>query len=528
MKDCEKKWQPNGKESVIAKLMGFEELRRPQQTIHEKPRLLSENYVLKAASVGIRPGSLILNGSSCSKRNGIVSGENGVSGVEISKIKNYNVLDKAKKGIRSPKPGGASLSNSSSRASREDRGSCGRKRQCCVSGQVLRYLQKVEHDMPVGHLGEVGFDDKKKSNRLYCTACNQTMKGIFRQEQRRSKFREVPKPGNMGDNYMVKEVEKLVPSLRCVNVNKNDSHDPHLLLDQSSFTSESKKQNPERYIKEEVQEVRVSRRHQTLDEMLVLAYKKSMSRNLNMGLDRNGVYSPSSLQSRSSGSSSSSDFSSIDVWEDDVLKRSPFSQFEEKETHSSGCSLKHRESTARDDKSKDQTVAQKDMLEACDQFETSLCVDDTMSVSSKMSEFSSSYVSCYGSVYSNPDAYDQDVHDKMDNCSENDSGSEIDLSQRNSKSLVSDLAAQSNNNVTNASPEAFNEEVCSKINGEPQSKPCPGILSAEERHSSYVLEAHSEEVVYLSLSLYLQKKNERQRKRKHGLYMTLGTNLDLL
>lgn len=509
MKDCEKKWQ---KESVIAKLMGFEEPRRPQQTIHEKPRLLSENYVRKAASVGIRPGSLILNGSSCSKRNGIVSGENGVSGVEISKIKNYSVLDKAKKGIRSPKPGGASLSNSSSRASREDRGSCGRISECCVSGQVLRYLQKAEHDMPVRHLGEVGFDDKKKSNRLYCTACNRTMKGIFRQEQRRSKFREVSKPGNMGDNYMVKEVEKLVPSLHRVNVNKNDSHDPHLLLDQSSFTSEPKKQNSERYIKEEVQEVRVSRRHQTLDEMLVLAYKKSMSRNLNMGLDRNGVYRPSSLQSRSSGSSSPSAFSSIDVWEDDVLKRSPFSQFEEiKETHSSGWSLKHRESTARDDKSKDQTVAQKDMLEACDQFETSLCVDDTMSVSSKMSELSSSYFSCYGSVYSNPDVYDQDVHDKMDNCSENDSGSETDLSQRNSKSLVSDLAAQSINNVTNASPEAFNEEVCSKINGEPQSKPYPGILSAEERHSSYVLEAHSEEVVYLSLSLSPKKRKKKKK-----------------
>lgn len=40
-------------ESVIAKLMGLDEL-PPQQPVQKKPRVLSENYLRRVSSIGVR------------------------------------------------------------------------------------------------------------------------------------------------------------------------------------------------------------------------------------------------------------------------------------------------------------------------------------------------------------------------------------------------------------------------------------------------------------------------------------------
>ncbi|KAI3457353.1 hypothetical protein Pfo_014016 [Paulownia fortunei] len=572
MKDCQKRCQPNSTDSVIAALMGLDEL-SPQQPFRQKKRVLSESYVRKVASIGLRPGSLVSIGHSCSTNNDIVKG---VSGVQISKSKNDNFLDncvnlstsKVKKDTRSPKPAGASVSKSLSGATYEDRRSFRKKGEHRASGHVLRYRQKLEHDSLAGHLGELGVDYMNKSSKFQlemidkpqlfstsisafkpksekvkldlhfrpgyrehreslrtesnkyhheltnkeqvvnsivsprhrCIACTRTMNRISQQERRRSKFEEVSRPGYMGDNYIENEVEALVLSGPGINDYKNYSHDPHLLLDESSLPNGFKKQNFERWkIAKEVQEVGVSGRRQTLDEMLALADKKSMPRNLNMRLGRNALCSLSSLQSRSSGSSSPSVFSSMDVREDDYLKSIPAFEFEAtKETLSSGWNLTQDESTARGNKSKEQTISQKDILESkggrgYEQFQTSPGVNDTMSPSSKVSDIYSCYFSCFDSVYNNPDTYIQGVHDEKDNCSENYTCREIELSQRNSQSSISNLTAQYVNDATYASAEAFNIGVCSRINGDPQSESNPGTLSGEGGHSSYVQEVLSGE-----------------------------------
>ncbi|KAL8031294.1 hypothetical protein ABFS82_13G014200 [Erythranthe guttata] len=239
-------------ESVIAKLMGFDEvLLPPQQPVREKRRLLSENYVRKAASIGLPPRSL--------------------HGVRISKSKKDNVVDKVKKVKRSPK--------SLSRGNDEERRSCGKKGDDYVRRNVLRYLQKLEYYRPKGDFDELRVNymidkpcifstsmsifkpnlmrllDKPEdlkldrhstykqlvnngivSTRHSCIACTRTMNRICRQEQGRSKFWEVSsKPGN---------------------VNESEKQSSDLL------TKKSKK-------------VDVCRRHQSIDEMLILADEKS-------------------------------------------------------------------------------------------------------------------------------------------------------------------------------------------------------------------------------------------------------------
>ncbi|KAL7086688.1 hypothetical protein ACP275_13G016100 [Erythranthe tilingii] len=246
-------------ESVIAKLMGFDEVLLPpqQQPVREKHRLLSESYIRKAASIGLPPRSL--------------HGANDVYGVRISKSKKDNVVDKVKKVKRSPK--------SLSRGSAEERRSCGKKGEHYVRRNVLRYLQKLEHYRPEGDFDELRIDyvidkpcifstsksipkqnlmkvlDKPEdlkldrrsthkqlvnngivSTRHSCIPCTRTMNRICRQEQGRSKFCEVSsKPGS---------------------INESEKQSSDLLIKTSKKAG-------------------VSRRHQIVDEMLILDDEKS-------------------------------------------------------------------------------------------------------------------------------------------------------------------------------------------------------------------------------------------------------------
>ncbi|KAL0307039.1 UNVERIFIED_CONTAM: hypothetical protein Sradi_6121200 [Sesamum radiatum] len=476
MKDCQKRWKPNNTDSVIATLMGFDEL-RPQQPSHEKCRVLSETYVRKAASVGARPGSLISVGQ---RNKEIVYGAKGVAGVQTSKFKNDNVLDinsgdtKVKTDIRSPEPAGNSVSDSLSGASYDDRRSFGKGVEHCARGNVLRYLQKLEHDSLGGQLGEIGIDytnesfkfppemiDKpwlfptrtsalkhesekvpynladvkldRRSRSGYrekrelrhesqkhhheltykelsvngivfprhsCIPCTRATNRIPLLERHRSKFEDV-----------------LVLSCPVENDYKNYGNNQHLSLGQSYLPNESKRQNFERSKTEKVvQEIGISRKGGTLNQVHALADKKSMQRNLNVRLGRNGLHSLSSMQSTNSSSSSPSGCSSIDVWEDDCIKSLPVFEFEAiKQTLSRGCN----------------------------------------------------------------------------NCSENDRFREIEISQRVPKLSISNIAAPYKNDDAYASVEAL---VCSGTNGVTQSESNPGVLSAEGGHSSYVEEVSSREL----------------------------------
>ncbi|KAK4437383.1 hypothetical protein Salat_0072200 [Sesamum alatum] len=480
--------------------MGFDELRH-QQPVHEKRRALSESYVRKAASVGLRPGSLV---SVRRTNKEIVHGARGVSGVQ-TEVKNDNVLDinsdtKVKTGIRSPKPAGSSVLDSLSGASCDDRRSFGKRVEHCAPGNVLRYLQKLEHDSLGGHLGELGIDyttesfkfpaEMMEKPRLFptstsafkqekvpynladvkldlrsrsgyreqrelrheslkhhheltykellvngivppargCIPCTRAMNRIPLQERHRSKFEDV-----------------LVLSCPGANDCKNYSNDPHVSLDQSYLPNESKKQNLEKSkTAKMVQEIGVSRRGGNLNEVVALADKKSMQRNFNVRLGRNGLYSLSSLQSTNSSSSSPSVFSSIDVWEDDHTKGLPVFEFEAmKQTLSRGCNLKQDESTV--------------------------------------------------GRYNNPEAYIQGFHDEMNNCSEDDRFREIEISQRVPRLSIGNLTAPYTNDDACASVEAFRIGVCSRTNGDTQPESDPGILSGEGGHSCYLQEVSSGE-----------------------------------
>ncbi|KAL0400029.1 UNVERIFIED_CONTAM: hypothetical protein Sradi_2346200 [Sesamum radiatum] len=369
MKDCQKRWKPNSTDSVIATLMGFDEL-RPQQPSHEKRRVLSESYVRKAASVGARPGSLI----SVRQRNKeIVHGAKGVPGVQIYKFKNENVLDnnsgdtKGKAVIRSPKLAGNSVSDSLSGASYDGRKSFGKRVEHCARGNVLRYLQKLEHDSLGDQLGELGIDYTNESFKFPAEMIDKprffpTTTSAFKQESEkvsynladvkldrrfRSGYREQRKLRHesqkhhheltykeLSVNGIVSPRRSCIPCARATNrislLERHRSKFEDVLV--LSCPSENDYKNYG------------NSRHLSLgqsylpNEVLALADKKSMQRNLNVRLGRNGLHSISSMQSTNSSSSSPSGFSSIDVWEDDRVKSLPVFEFESiKQTLSRDC-----------------------------------------------------------------------------------------------------------------------------------------------------------------------------------------------
>ncbi|KAL6535918.1 hypothetical protein OROHE_012762 [Orobanche hederae] len=526
MKDRQKRWQPNSTDSVIARLMGFEELCPPQKPPCEKHRVLSESYVRNAASVGVRPGSLVAlaTGRLRSTKNEIVHEVRDVSRLQISEGENYNFFEKCvdsstskmKKGIRKPK-------------------------------HVLRYLQKYEQDSltVTPHLGELGIDYMKRllefqsdakdkppgifstsisaektnsdledvkldrhsrpgykehrmsfkpesgkdthqlaykepvvSDVLSCRhsyiAYTRNMSIISPQERRTNKFDELSRTGCTGDKYVVDDFSPGLDDLQ------NQSHDPDCVVQQSYLPSESKKQNNGRWqTAKDVQEVGVSVRGQNLDKILASADKKTMS--------RSGLYSPSSLQSRNLGSISPSVYSSVDFWEDGYRKSLPLFKFEAiKEVLSSG---KKDESTTRSSYLKEQNISQKGILEPKGgrRFEQFPGENDTMSLNPKISKS----FSCYFS--SSDEAYVRGVHDEIDNSFENDRCKETKFCP---KASFSNIAAHCINDATYArGGEGLSIGLCTRTNGDHQLESVPFILSAESEHSSYVQEVSFKEAL---------------------------------
>ncbi|KAL3652633.1 hypothetical protein CASFOL_002314 [Castilleja foliolosa] len=263
-------------DSVIARLLGFDELRTSHKPIRGKCKVLSERYVRNASSVSIRPRSLVSTGRSCSTKNEIENGDALDKRVDssASKLKND--------GVQSPK------------------------------SNVLRFLQKYERDSFVcdldidylkkslefksvledvkwdRHSGQ-GYREHEKalkpergnkepvcnaivSCRHICVACTRAMDRISQEERHRSKFDELSRTG-------------------------------HCLLDQSSLANKSRKRNLERWkTAKGFQEVGVRVRGQNHDKTLALTDNKSIP---------------------SLSSSCSPVYSSIGVLEDGYLKSLP-------------------------------------------------------------------------------------------------------------------------------------------------------------------------------------------------------------
>ncbi|KAH6780479.1 hypothetical protein C2S52_011716 [Perilla frutescens var. hirtella] len=380
MKDCQKRWKPDRTSSLLAMFMGLDEL-RPQPPVHEKRRGLSESYIRNAASIGLRRGSLVSVGRSCSTNNELVSG------VQVSKSKSDKSSHRLLNSRTSIAKNGLRNSVSLFGASYESRKSIGKNDEHCAK-YVLKRQHKLEHDS--FHLGEL------VSPRHRCIACSRNMNSIPQQERCRSKFEAVLEP-----RY------------------RSYSHHPRNLLDLSSLANESKKQNLRRWKRaKKVQEFGASGRNQNLNQILALADCISKPRNLDVKPCKTGLCNPTSLLSRSS------DSSSLDIRDDESLQSQPVSEFEAVKDI---LSLTQYESIAIENNSEKQTTSHKDVLEfksgrGSDQFQASLGVDEIMSPDSKVSELSSCSFSCFGSTFNDPEAYILGIRDEMDNSLENDSG----------------------------------------------------------------------------------------------------------
>lgn len=429
MKDSQKGWKPDRTNSVIAMLMGLDEL-RPQPLIHEERRGLSKSYLLNAASIGLRRGSLVCVGRSCSTNNELVSG------VQASRSENDDASDRfvnsrtrsVRKGITNSKTA-AEDSSSLLRASYQSRKSIGKNDEHCAK-HVLRCQQKFEHDSL--YLCELGIDSIRKSFDSQLEMIDNTLR--FSTSIRAAK----PKS------------QKVV-------------YDP-----------------PRWKIAKKVQDFGVSRRNQTPNQMLPLAARVSKPRNLD---GQPGLCNPISVLSRSSESSSSSVLSCIDVVDDDGLKSHQLSEFEAvKDILSTGWNMARYIPNAIENKSEKQTTSQKDVLESkswrgIEEFQTSLGVDETkspdsqvseLSPGSQVSELSSCSFSCFGLTFNNPEAY---IRDEMDNAFENDGGKDYEPSATvrvSSRTSGDPVESDSNHGalleereLTSSVEDVFSREVCS-------------------------------------------------------------------
>ncbi|CAA0808563.1 Unknown protein [Striga hermonthica] len=368
MKDWQQTCQPSNTDSIIGKLMCFDEVQAPQKPSNGKYRALSESYVRNSASVGLRWGSFIATGHQMK----------GESGLHISKSNNDDFLDKCvEKDVRSQKRPSA-------------------------SSHALRYMQKYEQNSLSGHLVELGVDYVRKSSETLpntstaiklkphskqryiehrdslksgsgkdhhhiatskelvandivsrgysCSACTKSMRRIPQQGRPRSKFAQLSRTGHLCDKSLMDEVEGLVLSTPDENDFKGYSLGRHRSVDKSSLGSASRKKNVGRCeVAKEAREVGVHVRGPNLDEMLPLADKKS---------------NPLILQSRNSGACSLSAYSFIDFWEDGSRKSLPIFKFETiKEALS--CA-KQDENTERNNYLNEKMISRNDVLECTD------------------------------------------------------------------------------------------------------------------------------------------------------------------
>lgn len=421
MKDCQKRWKPDRRNSVIVALMGLDKL-HPKQPFHETRRGLSESYVRNAASIALRPGSLVPG--RCRTDN---------EGEQSSSSKTDNACDRfvksrtcsSTKGIRSLKTAGAPVSRSLFGViydSRESKNKQKLQHALLHSGESdidsmgkslnphsemiddpRRFSASTSNFEPKSE--KLGYDlnDDETDAHLNpgyreqhgCVACSRAMNRISRQESCRSKFEEV---------------------LRY----RSYSHEP-------SLANQSKEQNLKKYkMAKEAQGFGVSGRDQTLNEILSLVSRISKRSNFDM---KPGLCDPTSLQTRSS------DSRSIDVGDDESPKGLPVSEFETVKGADStltGWNSIQDEPFGKENESEEQTTFKNEDVgyisgTGNEKLQISPGVEETMSPGSRVSELSGSF-SCFDSALSNPEAYILGNRDEMDSSFENDCGEDDELS----------------------------------------------------------------------------------------------------
>ncbi|KZV24693.1 hypothetical protein F511_11272 [Dorcoceras hygrometricum] len=528
-RNCQKRRQPPISDSIMATLMGFDELPH-QQHLHKYPRVLSDSYISKSASLGLRQGSSVFIGRSRDRNSEMVQGVKGGSGIQIHKGKNHFVPDKhihesssmVKLVINKQKPAVVSLSKLTSGV-------------CHEEWNALRYLQRLDNDSSPDqfHINGTGYTndclmirsdmtDKpcissthvsnfkpmvgKAAN--YCGVMeldllsrsgngnielprrrfiepSRTMNRTYRQQRHQSnqnKSQDSSGPSSKGNKYLTNESQALLAPRLAVYCYEKYCNGPHLSLYEPSLGQETLKKTFERRkIEKEIEKIEVSERGQTHVERQAFGKMESTPKYLNLRLGRNGVFTQSFRQSRNLGSISPLSIGRIKIWENEHVGNPHGSQSE---------TIKESFSTKNGGKMEELEISRNGCESVFEQL-SSPYMNCSMSQSAKSAELSSCYLSREGSEDNSPGAYQKIIQEEMEDSTENDSCRETELDPGVSKS--SNLLFQCR--IFDALPdlEASSGGYFSKISETEDQKPEPnsGFCQVKDASSSCSLEAPS-------------------------------------
>ncbi|XP_073118775.1 uncharacterized protein [Henckelia pumila] len=540
-KNCQKRRQPLISDSVMARLMGIDELPH-QQPLHKYQRVLSDGYICKSASVGLRQGSSIFIGRSRDTNNEMLQGVKGACRVKMFKDKNDFVPDKyrlqntrtVKMVISNQKPGVVSLSKSTSGASHKDRNSIVTNSKHDAPGNVLRYLQKLDnssstdqfHSLATDYTNDFFAIQSNMIDKSYISPCVSTFRpksekttdycGMTKLDLlSRSGIRESVRPesGNNSDlaykELFARAIEPPMHSFidrsRTTNITSRQQRCRRNLRDLSGSASED-----ENYLRSEPQTSFPScpgayyyRNYNNGPHLLLSKFslgqetlKKNYERQkIEKEIEKievsgrgqthvkmQALCTQSCKQSRNFGSTSPLGISGIKVWEQRCNRNLCDSESETtKDILSAGSGGKMDE---------EQEIFKNRSGGGCDQL-SSPVMSSSMLQSATSVEVSSCYSSRKYSENNTSDACAKTIQDEMEGSSENDWCREIKLSPGVSRS--SNLSFPCRINDALADVEAFNGEVFSKISEDQQPESNSGFFSVKDVSSSYSQEASSGE-----------------------------------
>ncbi|XP_075499787.1 uncharacterized protein LOC142538312 isoform X3 [Primulina tabacum] len=538
-KNCQKRRQPLVSDSVIARLMGIDELPH-QQPLHKYQRVLSDGYICKSASVGLRQGSTLRSGRSRETNNEMLQGVKRACRVKIFEDKNHFVPDKytdkntrtVKMVISNEKPAVVPLSNSTSGASHEDRKAIVTNGKHGAPGNVLRYLQKLDNSSSTDQsLATVYTNDfftiqSDVIDKSYVSPCVRRCTPMLEKTTNycgvtkldllsRSEIRESSRPesGNHCDlaykGLFDNDTEPLMRSFfdrnRTTNRTSRQRRCRSNLQDLSRPASED-----ENYLKNKSQAffpscpgVYYYRKFNNSPRLLLYksslgkeTFKKNYERQkIKKEIEKievsgrgqthvkmEALCTQSCKQSRNFDSTSPLDIGHIKVWEKDLS-----GNFHHSESETTKESLSAGNGGNMD---KEQDILKNRGGSGCDLL-SSPVMSSSMLQSATSVEISSYYSSRKCSENNTPDTYAKTNQDEMEGSSENDWCREIKLAPGVSR--PSNLSLQRRFNDALADVEAFNGGVFSKISGDQQPESNSGFISVKDASSFYSQEASTGE-----------------------------------
>lgn len=505
-KNFQKRRQPLITDSVIARLMGIDELPN-QQPLRKYQRVLSDGYICKSASVGLRQGSSILIGRSRDTNKEMLQGVKGACGVKVfeDKYTRKNIRT-VKMVISNEKHAFVSLSNSTSGANHEDRKAIVTNGKHGAPGNVLRYLQKLDNSsstdqfncLATGYTNDFFTIQSDVIDKSYISPCVSTFTSklekttnyygvnkldLFSGSEIRESLR--PESGNncdlaykeLFDNDTEPLMRSFIDRNRTMNRTSRQQWCRSNLQDLSRPASEDGN-----YLRNESQasfrsSLGVYYYRNNNNGPHLLSYKSSLGQEAlkknyrrqkikkeieNIEVSGRGqthvkteaLRTQSCKQSRNFGSTSPIGISSIKVWEKDYTRNLHHSESETtKESLSAGSGGKMDE---------EQEILKNRSGSACDQLSSPV-------MSSSMLQSATS------------------VEDEVEGSSENDWCRDIKLAPGVSRS--SNLSFQCRINDVLADEEAFNGEVISKISGDQQPETNSGFFSVKDVSFSFSQEA---------------------------------------